>query len=203
MAERNDNIIKNTATSLEELFDQYKTFKGLTLDEVVKILNSQGIKPENTLKNIYFLEKNMRLRLINPYYPNSFFKYLLYAYSLFFWGQFLFIVFFYFITYYSESVYPIIFIKYVSSFIFILFIPGYALLNAIYYKKDEIEGVKKISLIVVTSITITAIVGIILNFLPWGVDSYLYFFTISILFIILNIYGLYKKYEYYSILEMR
>lgn len=202
MDERDSNIIKNSTTILEELLSQSERFNGHTLDEIVKTIHSQGIKSETIIKNIYLLEKNKQLTLINPYYPHNFFKYLLSTFSLPFWGQLLFIIFFYFINYYFEPIYPIIFIKYISSFIFILCLPGYALLNALYYKKKEIGRIEKISLIIMTSVAITAITGLIFNYLPWGIDPYLYFFTMSTLSIVFSIYGLYKKYEYFSLLEV-
>jgi hypothetical protein len=193
MDERDENIIDKSIS--QDLIDQYKAFNGLTLDEVVKTSLGQSVKTEKAIKDIYTLEKNNKLTLINPQYPKNFTNYLLSGYSLFFWIQLLFIVFFYFITYHFVYEYPIVFIKYVSSFLFILYVPGYALLNAIYYKKDEIERVQKISYILAMSIVITAIIGLILNYSPWGINSYLYYLIASFVSIIFNIYGLYKKYH--------
>jgi hypothetical protein len=193
MDECDENIINKTI--IPDLLDQYKAFNRLTLDEVVRTSLDRSVKAEKVIKDIYTLEKNNRLTLIDPNFPKDFFNYFLSGYSVLFWIQLLFIVFFYFVTYYFVYEYPTVFIKYISSFLFILFIPGYALLNAIYYKKGEVERVQKISYILVISIVITAIIGLILNYSPWGINSYLYYLIASFMSIIFNIYSLYKKYH--------
>ena len=52
---------------------------------------------------------------------------------------------------------------------FLLFIPGYALLAAVFTKKEGMEGVARIAFSFILSLTIVGFTGIILSYTPWGI----------------------------------
>jgi uncharacterized membrane protein len=52
---------------------------------------------------------------------------------------------------------------------FLLFMPGYALLAAIYTKKEGMDGIARIALSFILSLVIVAIIGIILNYV-WSIE---------------------------------
>jgi len=52
---------------------------------------------------------------------------------------------------------------------FVLFSPGYALVAVLYPRRDDLSGAERIALSLGTSLAIVALVGLGLNFLPWGV----------------------------------
>jgi uncharacterized membrane protein len=51
----------------------------------------------------------------------------------------------------------------------LLFFPGYTLMAAIFTKKDEISGVARVALSFALSIALVPLIGLILNFTPWGI----------------------------------
>jgi len=59
---------------------------------------------------------------------------------------------------------------------FLLFLPGYTLTAALYPKKEGIDAIERLALNFGLSITLVPLIGLILNYTPWGirVESVLY-----------------------------
>jgi hypothetical protein len=76
-----------------------------------------------------------------------------------------------------DNFYPWIYLRNVSGIIIVLFLPGYALINALFpvekpnkTSTGNIDAIERVALSIVLSIAIVAIVGLLLNFSPWGLD---------------------------------
>ncbi len=52
---------------------------------------------------------------------------------------------------------------------FLLFCPGYALLAFLFPRKEDIDGIERTTLIFILSIVIVPLIGIIVNYTPWGI----------------------------------
>jgi len=73
----------------------------------------------------------------------------------------------------------------------VLFAPGYALIAALFPKKDDLDAIERIALSFGLSIAVVPLIGLILNYTPWGirlVPSFgaLYFFTIAMALIAIH-----------------
>lgn len=56
--------------------------------------------------------------------------------------------------------------------IFVLFLPGYALVAAMFPKKEDIDGIERLALGFGLSIVVVPILGFLLNYTPWGIRLY-------------------------------
>jgi uncharacterized membrane protein len=61
------------------------------------------------------------------------------------------------------------FIRFIFSIPMILFIPGYVLIAALFPGKEDLDGFKRLALSFGLSIAIVPLIGLILNFTPWGI----------------------------------
>jgi uncharacterized membrane protein len=52
---------------------------------------------------------------------------------------------------------------------FLLFFPGYTLMAALFPKKGSLGGVERVALSFGLSIAVVALIGLVLNFTPWGI----------------------------------
>ncbi|MDN7024308.1 DUF1616 domain-containing protein [Methanoculleus sp. FWC-SCC1] len=52
---------------------------------------------------------------------------------------------------------------------FILFIPGYLLIAALFPKKDDLDGIERTALSFGLSIAVVPLIGLALNYTPWGI----------------------------------
>lgn len=92
-----------------------------------------------------------------------------------------------------DSLYPLTYIRQIFGIIFVLFIPGFSFMRLIYPKKVTLLGsvrgstsLECLALSLGLSVTLTAIVGLVLNFTPWGITLLP---TASILFIITLVFS--------------
>jgi len=77
----------------------------------------------------------------------------------------------------SESIYPWIIARNVLGVIFVLFLPGYALMKTLFptnmHAKTSIRGleeIERIALCIGISIALVSIIGLLLYYSPWGLD---------------------------------
>ena len=61
------------------------------------------------------------------------------------------------------------FIRTILGLFLILFIPGYSLIAALFPKKDDLDGIERAALSFGLSIAVTPLIGLALNFTPWGI----------------------------------
>lgn len=52
---------------------------------------------------------------------------------------------------------------------FIIFIPGYCLVAALYPRRDSLDGIERLALSFGTSIAVVPLIGLVLNYTPWGI----------------------------------
>ena len=69
-----------------------------------------------------------------------------------------------------ENAYPIVYARYVFGSIFILFLPGYSLIKALFPTK-EIDNIERTALSVGMSLALVPITGLLLNYTPWGIRT--------------------------------
>lgn len=75
-----------------------------------------------------------------------------------------------------ENAYPIVIVRYVLGAIFILWLPGYAFIKALFPVKlpiktadKNLDTVERIALSFGMSLALVPIVGLLLNYTPWGI----------------------------------
>lgn len=84
----------------------------------------------------------------------------------------------------------------------VLFIPGYTLLSALFPSQGSLSGIERIAFSFGLSIAITILIGIILNYTPWGISPYPILISATIFVIITTFVAWYrslKSYEEFSI----
>jgi len=55
---------------------------------------------------------------------------------------------------------------------FLLFFPGYTLMAALFPKKESLSGVERVALSFGLSIAVVPLIGLVLNYTPWGIRLY-------------------------------
>jgi len=67
-----------------------------------------------------------------------------------------------------ENDYPIVYARYILGAIFVLWLPGYALIKALFPTK-EIDQIERVALSIGMSLALVPITGLLLNYTPWGI----------------------------------
>lgn len=77
--------------------------------------------------------------------------------------------------------------------LFIIFFPGYTLLSTLFPKQDDLGNVERLALSLGLSIAIVPLIGLILNFTPWGIQLYPIAISIAIFIIVTSGVGWYRQ----------
>ena len=64
---------------------------------------------------------------------------------------------------------PIVVFRWVLGSILVLFLPGYALLQVLFPKGSEIDSLERFALNIGLSLALVPLIGLILNYTPWGI----------------------------------
>lgn len=67
-----------------------------------------------------------------------------------------------------ENAYPFVYARYVLGSIFVLWLPGYALIKALFPTK-EIDNIERVALNIGMSLALVPITGLLLNYISWGI----------------------------------
>jgi len=76
----------------------------------------------------------------------------------------------------SEDFYPWVYVRYVLGTIFVLWLPGYSFIKALFptqvpikTSKESLDTIERIALSLGMSLALVPIVGLLLNYTPWGI----------------------------------
>lgn len=88
-------------------------------------------------------------------------------------------------VYVTPNTYPMVVFRWVVGSIFVLFLPGFATIQALFPTGKELDDIECFVLSIGLSIAITPLIGLLLNYTPWGIRldpimTSLSLFTLSI-----------------------
>ena len=69
-----------------------------------------------------------------------------------------------------EDSFPLVYARYVFSSVFVLFLPGYCLIKALFSSK-ELDNIERFALSVGLSLALVPLVGLLLNYTPGGIRT--------------------------------
>ena len=75
-----------------------------------------------------------------------------------------------------ENLYPLVYIRYILGSIFVMLLPGYSLLKALFPEKNlnrkserGLDSIERTALSIGLSLALVPMIGLILNYTPWGI----------------------------------
>ena len=72
-------------------------------------------------------------------------------------------------VYAMPSEFPFVALRWVLGSVFVLFIPGYVTVEALFPKGRELDAIERFALSVGLSLALVPLVGLLLNYTPWGI----------------------------------
>ena len=80
---------------------------------------------------------------------------------------------------------PLIYVRYVLGFVFIVFLPGYCLVNVLFLGKNNIDIIEKLVLSVALSFGLTGLIGLFLGLSPIGINFASIIVSLNVLVLVL------------------
>jgi hypothetical protein len=67
-----------------------------------------------------------------------------------------------------ENAFPLVYARYILGSIFVLWLPGYSFIKALFPQK-ELDNIERAALSIGMSLALVPITGLLLNYTPWGI----------------------------------
>jgi hypothetical protein len=170
-----------------------------TLPELVhRLVSENGMKPKAASKAVYILWKKGRLELLESNPPSTVLSYALNSRSIWFWFVTALVV----LTMpliLLASVPPLIYLRYVLGAIFVLYLPGSMLIEALYAKARDLDGLERGALSIGLSLAVVPLIGLVLNFTPWGIRLEPIMVSLALFTEIMAAASLVRKFRYYHL----
>lgn len=145
-----------------------KSGNGLPLNSLISSLTTI-YREHEVAREIFRLVRRKAVEIFDPNPPKSFFRYVLSRHNSGFAAATLLIalciVFVYASDLYSALTVP----RIALGSLFVLFLPGYSLIEALYPRGDELSPLERLALSIGLSLALVPLVGLILNYTPWGI----------------------------------
>ena len=145
-----------------------------TLEEVVKLARLRFPESEEAvMERVLRLESQGKILFekLPAIVPSSLTEYLLSGWATWFWVVFsLAMVASVMVFVVPEGAFPVVYVRYVLGSVFVLFLPGYSLIRALFGSK-ELDNVERFALSIGLSLALVPLAGLLLNYTPWGIRT--------------------------------
>ncbi len=165
---------QETSTLSELIIQIVKSKHPETIKQLVELVNQQYPLPEQKIiEHILDLQKQGKLNLKEEtsLVSSTLKNYLLSSPSYWYWAVItLALVTTIIVFIIPESAIPLVYARYALGSLFVLFLPGYAFIKALFPTK-ELDNIERIALSVGMSLALVPITGLILYYTPWGINT--------------------------------
>jgi len=185
--------------SIKDLLKNNKQ-KTITIENILSSI--KGYKTHEVAKTLYTMTRTNMIKLIDPTPPTTFTKYFRSRYNAGFITATILLILAIISVYTSQISIFITFIRYMLGLLFVLFLPGYALIEALYPKEEDLSPLERLALSIGLSLALVPLVGLILNYTPWGIRLDPILIALTILTLTLLAFSTYRKYGYLKLKTM-
>jgi len=165
---------------------------------VEKLVRDKGLKYRDAARMVYVLWKRGALELSEPKPPSSLMRYALSLRSLWFWAITALVALTTFIVFYAVAL-PLIYMRYVLGSIFVLYLPGSMLIEALYPRSEDLESPERLALSIGLSLAVVPLIGLLLNYTPWGIRLTPIVTSLATFTETMAVLALVRKYRYYRL----
>jgi len=178
-----------------------KAAKPVHLARLVRELsNDLPYKSDAIISKILELQTDRKILIREPVPYRRFLDYLLSPLSVWFWELLVATLASIGLVFASSGL--ALYFRYIFGSLLVLFLPGYSLVGFIYSKKEDLDYLTRISVSFVMSLATTTLVGLALNFTPFGITLFAVASSLSTVTIGLLFLTALKKYSYYRLANM-
>jgi len=167
-------------------------------DLVDALVRERGVKFNDAARAVYVMWKRGQLDLVDESPPGSLAGYMLNFRSLWFWGVTALVAATVPLVLYVTGP-PLIYARYVLGAFFILFLPGSMLVEALYSKAGDLEGLERLALSVGLSLAVVPLIGLVLNYTPWGIRLEPVTFSLALFTEAMAVAASVRKYRYFRL----
>lgn len=172
----------------------------MSVEEVVdEVSRRMHVKKHGVARSLYSLWREGRVRLVDPNPPKNLAQYFASLYNLWFWLVLSTIIIAGLTIYLLPQTTPYIYLRYIFGSLFILYLPGFTLIEGLYPKKEDLRPLERLALSVGLSLALIPLVGLLLNYTPFGIRLNPIFTSLAALTLMLGLIAVVRKYTYFRL----
>jgi len=146
------------------------------------------------LQEAYREIREGRLELIDPSPPVSLAKYLFRLdYSLWFWSVLALSALTLLLIWFSWVHQALSILRYIFGSVFVLYLPGYVVIEALYPSEHELSPLERLALSIGLSLAVVPLLGLLLNYTVWGIRLEPVSLTLFVFIVMVAFLGAYRK----------
>ena len=169
--------------------------EGALFKELLNELRARGYSVREVVKAIERLEEK-GLVYLEDTAPNSVRDFLLSPRAMGFWLTTAVVALTLLTIGLNISSQPEVVLRYVFGSLFVLFIPGYALIQLLYYRREDLSDLERLALSLGLSLALVPLVGLILNYTPFGIRLIPVALSLALLSMTLITLAIIRRYRY-------
>ena len=174
----------------------------LTVKEFAnRLVRNLKVKDYEAAKIIYSLREKKLITILDSTPPNNLLEYLFSTRSTWFWLLILTLILTNISVYLFPQQPPFKYIRYITGSLFVLYLPGAALIELLYPRRGDLTQLERVALSIGLSLAIVPLIGLILNYTPWGIRLDPIITSLTLLTIILALGAVYRKYTYHLLVN--
>ncbi|MBC7090491.1 MAG: DUF1616 domain-containing protein [Nitrososphaeria archaeon] len=177
---------------VKELFKS-KNSSIISVKDVISLGDRLEYERWSVAREVFRWVKGKLVRLEDPSPPKTFTGYLFSKHNLSF-PTTLTILALTVATIYITPSTVTTYLRYVLGSLFVLFIPGYSLIEALYPREGDLTPLERLALSIGLSLALVPLVGLILNYTPWGIRLDPIVVSLSALTVSLTLTASYRKF---------
>jgi len=174
----NDKTSEDTLT--QNIMQTIKEQKPETVEQLAALVAQKTAQPEEqVISRIFKLQNQGKIKLTQQptKAPSDLATYITTSHATWYWISIIialataisaFII--------PEDLFPIVYIRYVLGAVFVLWLPGYTFIKALFpthvpikTSSEDLDIIERIALSIGMSLALVPIVGLLLNYTPWGI----------------------------------
>jgi len=155
---------------LSLMLEMARRNSGRSVGELVELASARmGVERHEAARLLYRLKELGYLRLADPSPPSSLASYFFSSHVVWFWALVLAVAAVSILVYAAPQGSPLIYLRYVFGSVFVLYLPGAALIELLYPKPSDLSQLERLALSIGLSLALVPLVGLLLNYTPWGI----------------------------------
>jgi len=167
-----------------------------SVKELVGGLRSEGYSTDDSVRAVIALQREGKATMHEARPYAGLFGYAVSPISMWFWAAVVSVLLSMGLI--SVTSGAALYLRYVFGSVLVLFLPGYSLIEALYPKR-ELDELTRFALSIGLSLALVPLVGLVLNYTPFGIRLVPVTASIAGLTLVLLVYALFRKHQYYRL----
>lgn len=165
------------------------------LEDLMAEGERRGIKREKLARRIFTLWEDGKVQVSEREPLGGFGGYLFGVRGLWFFGILAFLLATLLLIYALPSIEAFTYSRYLVGSLFILYVPGFVVVEALYSSKKDLDELERLVISVGLSLTLVPLLALVLAYTPWGVSLGSVFSLISMFVVAFGLVAAYRRYE--------